>query len=116
MPGGTLLGMGTVIPWSAIHPRVQSQDPFVGLVIIDPERQICVSELVGLDGERLGAPEAVAGDVVAATQRASAAVASAYLAAVRRRDAGSRPADGDPLRQHERPARRLRVIQGGEAE
>ena len=46
--------MGNVIPWSQIHPSITSQEPFVAVVIIDPQRQICVSEMVPFDQEALG--------------------------------------------------------------
>jgi len=91
--------MGNVIPWSQIHPTVQSQTPFVGVVLIDPEKQLCVSELITLDSELLRTPDGAAGDVLAAAQRAATAVASAYRE--RRRW------DGSPAR--------LKIILGGVA-
>ena len=51
--------MGNVIPWSQIHPSITSQEPFVAVVIIDPQRQICVSEMVPFDLEALANPEAL---------------------------------------------------------
>ncbi len=92
--------MGNVIPWSQIHPTIQSESPFVGVIFIDPERQLCVSELIPLDGELLRTPDGAAGDVVAAAQQAATAVASAYRQ--RRRGDACPP--------------RLKVIPGGTAQ
>ena len=75
--------MGNVIPWSEIDPAIRSQAPFIGIVVIDPERKLCVSELVTLDSEQLSSPEAGAGELVAAAQQAAAAVASAYRTQLR---------------------------------
>ncbi len=70
--------MGNVIPWSQIHPSITSQEPFVAVVIIDPERQICVSEMVPFDQEALASPDVSASEVIAAAQAAAAKVASGY--------------------------------------
>ena len=70
--------MGNVIEWSQVHPTIRSEAPFIGVVIIDPERQLCVSELVPLDPEQLAGVDRAAPEVIAAAQRAAAAVASAY--------------------------------------
>ena len=70
--------MGNVIEWSQLHPTIKSQAPFVGVVIIDPERQLCVSELIPLDPEQLAGVDRAAPEVIAAAQRAAATVASAY--------------------------------------
>ena len=70
--------MGNVIPWSQIHPSITSQEPFVAVVIIDPERQICVSEMVPFDQEALTSPDVSASEVIAAAQAAAAKVASGY--------------------------------------
>ena len=72
--------MGNVIPWSQIHPSITSQEPFVAVVIIDPQRQICVSEMVPFDLEALGNPDVSASEVIAAAQVAAAKVASGYRA------------------------------------
>ena|SRR6267378_2873914 len=72
--------MGNVIPWSQIHPSITSQEPFVAVVIIDPQRQICVSEMVPFDQEALASPDVSASEVIAAAQAAAAKVASGYRA------------------------------------
>jgi hypothetical protein len=77
--------MGNVIPWSQIHPSITSQEPFVAVVIIDPQRQICVSEMVPFELETLANADAAAPEVVAAAQAAAARVASGYRA--RRKEA-----------------------------
>jgi hypothetical protein len=70
--------MGNVIEWSQIHPTIKSQAPFIGLVIIDPERRLCVSELIPLDPEQLSSSDRAAPEVIAAAQQAAATVASEY--------------------------------------
>ena len=70
--------MGNVIPWSQIHPSITSQEPFVAVVIIDPQRQICVSEMIPFDLEALASPDVSASEVIAAAQAAAAKVASGY--------------------------------------
>ena len=72
--------MGNVIPWSQIHPSITSQEPFVAVVIIDPQRQICVSEMVPFDLEALASPDVSAAEVIAAAQAAATKVASGYRA------------------------------------
>jgi hypothetical protein len=79
--------MGNVIPWSQIHPSITSQEPFVAVVIIDPQRQLCVSEMVPFDLEALSNPEVSASEVIAAAQAAAAKVASGYR--TRRKEAGT---------------------------
>jgi hypothetical protein len=79
--------MGNVIPWSQIHPSITSQEPFVAVVIIDPQRQICVSEMVPFDLDALASPDVSASEVIAAAQAAAAKVASGYRA--RRKEAGA---------------------------
>src|SRR2546430_13627377 len=81
--------MGNVIPWSQIHPSITSQEPFVAVVIIDPQRQICVSEMVPFDQEALGNADVAAPEVIAAAQAAAAKVASGYR--TRRKEAGVPP-------------------------
>ena len=70
--------MGNVIPWSRIHPSITSQEPFVAVVVIDPQRQICVSEMVTFELETLANADAAAPEVIAAAQAAAAKVASGY--------------------------------------
>ena len=88
--------MGNVIPWSQIHPSITSQEPFVAVVIIDPQRQICVSEMVPFDLEALANPDVSASEVIAAAQAATAKVASGYR--TRRKEAPSPnlPAEATP--------------------
>ena len=81
--------MGNVIPWSQIHPSITSQEPFVAVVIIDPQRQICVSEMVAFDLESLANPDVSASEVIAAAQAAAAKVASGYR--TRRKQAPTDP-------------------------
>jgi hypothetical protein len=70
--------MGNVIPWSQIHPSITSQEPFVAVVIIDPERQICVSEMVPFEPDALVSPDVAAAELIAAAQAATTKVASSY--------------------------------------
>lgn len=97
--------MDNVIPWSQLHPSIKTGSPFVGVVVIDPERQLCLSELVDLDAESLSGPDAAAGDLLASAQQAAAKVAQAYRTA--RRGIGSNQTGGRAA-----PAR-LRVLSGG---
>lgn len=97
--------MDNVIPWSQLHPSIKARSPFVGVVVIDPERRLCLSELVDLDPDSLAGADAAAGDLLASVQQAAARVARAYRAA--RRGAGY--AD----RGREAPRARLRVLPGG---
>src|ERR1700738_1068850 len=62
--------MGNVIPWSQIHPSITSQEPFVAVVIIDPQRQICVSEMIPFDLEALASPDVSASEGIAAAPAA----------------------------------------------
>jgi hypothetical protein len=93
--------MGNVIPWSQIHPSIKSEEPFVAVVVVDPKRQLCISELVDLEVEALTDPEASAGTVIAAAQSALARVAGGYR--VRRRAEAPQSVEPAPLR----------LIQGG---
>lgn len=96
--------MGNVIPWSQIHPSIKSEAPFVAVVVIDPNRQLCVSEMVDLEPETLADGQASAGALLAAAQAAASRMAAGYR--LRRKSA---PAD-----QHaEFPAGRLRLLEGG---
>src|ERR1700694_3409289 len=70
--------MGNVIPWSQIHPSITSEEPFVAVVIIDPQRQICVSEMVAFDPEALSSADIAASELIAAAQAAATKVASGY--------------------------------------
>jgi hypothetical protein len=81
--------MGNVIPWSQIHPSITSQEPFVAVVIIDPQRQICVSELVAFEPEALANADVAASELIAAAQAAMTKVASGYR--VRRKQAAGPP-------------------------
>jgi len=86
--------MDNVIPWSQLHPSIKTRSPFVGVIVIDPDRQLCLSELVDLDPDSLSGAEAATGDLVASAQQAAAKVAQAYRAARRLADpaAGGEPA------------------------
>jgi hypothetical protein len=70
--------MGNVIPWSQIHPSIKTEEPFVAVVIVDPQREICISELVEFELETLANPDAAAPELIAAAQAAAAKVASGY--------------------------------------
>jgi hypothetical protein len=87
--------MDNLIEWSQIDPTIKSEAPFVGVVVIDPERKLCVTELIGLDPELLVSGERAAPELLAAAQRAAASVASAY-------------------RRQRRDVIGLRVLPGGE--
>jgi hypothetical protein len=91
--------MGNVIPWSQIHPTIRSEEPFVAVIIVDPQRQICVSELVSFDDEAMSSPQVAAQETIAAAQQAASRVASAYR---------SRRTEGETVGQ---PG--LRVLRGG---
>jgi hypothetical protein len=72
--------MGNVIPWSQIDPSIKTDGPFIGVVMIDPQGKLCVSDLVAFDPEVMGDPDQVASQIIAAAQQASARVATAYRA------------------------------------
>jgi hypothetical protein len=72
--------MGNVIPWSDIHPSIRSEEPFVAVVIVDPQREICISELVPFEEQSLRSPEVAAQEMIGALQAAAARVASGYRA------------------------------------
>lgn len=95
--------MGNVIEWSQIHPSIRSESPFVGVVVIDPQRQLCVSELIPLDSEQLASVDRAGPELIAAAQQAAAAVARGY-----RRQRRAQPSEppGQPLS-------RLLVLPGG---
>src|SRR5260370_5295992 len=93
--------MGNVIPWSQIHPSITSQEPFVAVVIIDPQREICVSEMVQFEPEALASADVAAPDLIAAAQAAAARVATGYRA--RRKQAP--PPTLPPQRGGDKPSR-----------
>lgn len=95
--------MGNVIPWSEIHPSIKSEEPFVAVVIVDPKREVCVSEMVDFEPDALADPDASAGELLAAAQAAAARVAAGYR---QRRRAGV-PEATAPNTQG------LRVLHGG---
>lgn len=106
--------MGNVIPWSQIHPSITSQEPFVAVVIIDPQRQICVSEMVPFELEALDNVDVAAGELIAAAQAAAAKVASGYR--TRRKESPTptlrrgRVREDSKARENPPP---LRVLNGG---
>lgn len=103
--------MGNVIPWSEIHPSIKSEEPFVAVVIVDPKRQICVSEMVDFEPEALGDPDASAGELLAAAQAAAARVAAGYRQ--RRRTERDCPPAGENSKRARSPQQTLRVLRGG---
>src|ERR1700682_4680012 len=100
--------MGNVIPWSQIHPSITSQERLFAVVIIDPQRQICVSEMIPFDLEALASPDVSASEVIAAAQAAAAKVARGYR--TRRQEATTPTLP--PKRARENPGG-LRVLKGG---
>ncbi|MDQ6710037.1 MAG: hypothetical protein M3Z11_05715 [Candidatus Dormibacteraeota bacterium] len=96
--------MGNVIPWSRIHPSIKSEQPFVGVIMVDPQGKLCISELIHLDQESMGSPGEVASQIVAAAQQAGTRVASGY------RTQRQQPARAP---RAARPRRRLRLLKGG---
>lgn len=103
--------MGNVIPWSQIHPSITSQEPFVAVVIIDPQRQICVSEMVPFELETLDNADMAAGELIAAAQAAAAKVASGYRA--RRKESATPALSRDRIREKQTLSGGLRVLNGG---
>jgi len=103
--------MGNVIPWSQIHPSITSQEPFVAVVIIDPQRQICVSEMIPFDLEALANPDVSASEVIAAAQAAAAKVASGYR--TRRKQTPTPIPPGKRGREAPAVCGSLRVLNGG---
>lgn len=96
--------MGNVIPWSEIHPSIKSEEPFVAVVIVDPKREVCVSEMVDFEPDALGDPDASTGELLAAAQAAAARVAAGYRQ--RRRAQVPKPAAPETTQG-------LRVLRGG---
>lgn len=103
--------MGNVIPWSQIHPSITSQEPFVAVVIVDPQRQICVSEMVPFELETLDNADMAAGELIAAAQAAAAKVASGYRA--RRKESPTPALSRDRIRGKQTLSGGLRVLSGG---
>jgi hypothetical protein len=90
--------MGNVIPWSQIDPSIKSEEPFVGVIMVDPRGRLCISELVPFDPEAMANGDQLASQIIAAAQQAAAVVASSYRT------------------QCQPPAvNRLRVLEGGAA-
>jgi|SRR2546421_1493445 len=108
--------MGNVIPWSQIHPSITSEEPFVAVVIVDPQRQICISELVPFEEQSMRSPEVASQEMIGAVQAAAARVASSYRA--RRKQAPTlscepgRKNPGEPTPAARTP-QGLRVLKGG---
>jgi hypothetical protein len=100
--------MGNVIPWSQIHPSIKSEEPFVAVVIVDSQRQICVSELVEFEREALADADVAAPALIAAAQAAAARVAAGYRTRRKRERVGPKPV------MVERGG--LRLLQGGMSE
>ena len=90
--------MGNVIPWSQIHPSIKSEEPFVAVVIVDPHRQICVSEMVEFEPDALGDADQSVPALVAAAQAAAARVASGYRTRRKRAVAPCAPSSRGGLR------------------
>ena len=100
--------MGNVIPWSQIHPSITSQEPFVAVVIIDPQRQICVSEMIPFEVESLANADVAAPEVIAAAQAAAAKVASGYRARRKQTPDSDLPGEVAPAKRGS-----LRLLNGG---
>jgi hypothetical protein len=105
--------MGNVIPWSQIHPSITSQEPFVAVVIIDPQRQICVSEMVPFELDALDNADIAAPALIAAAQAATAKVASGYRG--RRKQSPSAPSLTLPREPGRENPGGLRVLKGGKS-
>src|SRR2546421_10888918 len=70
--------MGNVIPWSQIHPSIKTEQPFDAAVNDDPQREICISEMVEFEPDTLANADVAAPELIAAAQAAAAKVASGY--------------------------------------
>jgi hypothetical protein len=103
--------MGNVIPWSQIHPSIKSEEPFIAVVVVDPHRQVCVSEIVEFDEDALADPDFAAPSLIAAAQAAAARVASGYRTR-RKRDHDSATA----IETTPNARGGLRLLQGGKTE
>ena len=75
--------MGNVIPWSQIHPSIKTEEPFVAVVIVDPQREICVSEMVEFELEALANPDTAAPELIAAAQAAIKKLGARYEGTLR---------------------------------
>lgn len=95
--------MGNVIPWSQIHPSIKSEEPFIAVVVVDPQRKLCVSDMVELDTEALADANLSPATLLAAAQGAATRVAAGYR--VRRNET--------PRSATIRAERPLRLLQGG---
>lgn len=95
--------MGNVIPWSQIHPTIKTEEPFIAVVVVDPHRKLCVSEVIDLEAEQLADPDVSSGELIAAAQSAAAKVAAGYR--LRRR--------AEPAQEPGISAGRLQLLQGG---
>ena len=102
--------MGNVIPWSQIHPSIKTEEPFVAVVIVDPQREICVSEMVEFEPDALENPDVAAPELIAAAQAAAAKVASGYRTRRKQAPTPETPATGKTSRVS---ATGLRVLNGG---
>ena len=101
--------MGNVIPWSKIDPSIKSHEPFVGVVVIDPERRLCVSKILPLEEEMLSNPQVAARQVIALAQQGMAGVARAYQ---EKRRASHVKESASPRKESAaRP--KLQVVRGG---
>ena len=107
--------MGNVIPWSQIHPSIKTEEPFVAVVIVDPQREICISEMVEFELEALANPDMAAPELIAAAQSAAAKVASGYRS--RRKQTPTLTLPSERGREKPQQARQnpsgLRVLNGG---
>ena len=90
--------MGNVIPWSQIHPSIKSEEPFIAVVIVDPHRQICVSEMVEFEPDALGNADQSVPELIAAAQAAATRVASGYRNRRKRETISSEPVSRSGLR------------------
>jgi len=105
--------MGNVIPWSQIHPTVKSEAPFVSVLIIDPTRQLCVSEQIPLDQEVLVHPDVAASETIAAAQQAAARVASMYRQRLKQAPTGPASPGRPRMATPDQTPPRFRVLKGG---
>ena len=105
--------MGNVIPWSQIHPSIKSEEPFVAVVIIDPLREICVSEMVAFEPEALATPDQAAPELIAAAQAAAARVASGYRTRRKATPSPTLPTTGKEMLNSGGNPGGLRVLTGG---
>jgi hypothetical protein len=101
--------MGNVIPWSKIDPSIKSREAFVGVVVIDPQRKLCVSEILPLEEEMLSNPQLAARQVIALAQQGTARVARAYHEKART----SRAKATQPVENIGVVRPKLQVVRGG---